>query len=121
MGKVPVFIVKPGRRLTDVRREGHGRAYGYVLADRYGSLVLCCQRLTLAAAFLNTQSGDRVSVASLYEAAALGRRVHRRWSCKRMAVDEAAAAFEAARREQPTAKAAVLSWPHHLTVEAAVE
>lgn len=114
---VPVVTIRPGRRLTELRKENHGRAHGYVVADRFGSVVACCQRLPLAAAYINGLGGDRVAVASLYEAATLNRLVHRRWSCKRTALSDVPAAFEDARRALPAAKAVVLSWPHRLTAE----
>ena len=59
-----------------------------------------------------------MNVASLYESANLGRRVHRRWLVRRVPRDDAAAAFEEARRAAPSAKAVVLArHPMLLTVE----
>ena len=77
-----------------------------------------CLRLPLAAAYLNEHLGDgaAVSVASLYEAAKLGRRVHRRWAVKRTPVADTAAAFEEVRRSLPTAKAVVLIHPMRMAV-----
>ena len=77
------------------------------------------QRLPSAAAYINSVlRADRVNVASLYESANLGRRVHRRWLVRRVPRDDAAAAFEEARRAAPSAKAVVLArHPMLLTVE----
>ena len=118
MVSVPVVVLRPGRHLTQLRHEMHGRAHAYVVADRFGTIVLVCQKLPLAAAYLNaTTGGDRIAVASLYEAAARGRLVHRRWTCKRTTLDEAPAAFAEARQTQPDAKSVVLGWPDLITVK----
>ena len=106
---VPAVVLCPGKRIVEIKHEMHARKWGYVVADRVkGSVVVCCQRLPLAAAYINTLGGDPVSVASLYESATLGRPVHRRWQCTRTLLEDTAAAFEAARRALPDAKAVVL-------------
>ena len=107
----PVVILGPTRHLKGLKREIHSRNSAFVLADHVaGSLVICCQRLPLAAAYI-TQAGDAVSVASLYEAAALGRRVHRRWSCRKLTLEDAPRAFEELRTQFPGAKPVVLAHP----------
>ena len=114
--KVPVYKLHDDQRLVEWRHQIHGRGHGYVVSDRYGSSVLVCEKLPWAAVYINTLGVDKVSVASLYEAAKFGRLVHRRWSCRRLPLDEAAAAFEEERRAHP-GKAVVLGWRHHVTVE----
>ena len=113
-----VVVLRPDRHLTRMSRERSARAHGYVIRDRVAKkLVLCCQRLNLAADYINSlQLGGRVSPASLYEAAKYGRDVHRRWQVTRKALDETATCFEEARREAPDAKAVCVVAPFRLTV-----
>ena len=114
----PVVTFDPTRHLKSLHREIHARNSAFVVVDQVaGTLVVCCQRLPLAAAYLNQFGGDRVSVASLYEAAALGRRVHRRWSCRRMSLEDAPCAFEEARKQFPGAKAVAILHPMRLAME----
>jgi len=115
---MPVVLLRPDRRLKEMRREVNARMHGYVITDKVaGTTVICCQRLNLVAAYISTLGADPVSVASLYESAALGRLVHRRWKVQRTPLEDTAAAFAEARKAAPNAKAVVLSHPVRLTVE----
>ena len=61
--ETPAVLLRPGRRLVGIRREKASRALGYVVVDRIaGSVVVCAQRLPLAAAYLNTLGNDAVGM-----------------------------------------------------------
>lgn len=118
MREVSGVVLRPERRLVAIRREKDSRSHGYVVSDRVaGTLVLCCQRLPLAASYISSLGGtDRVSVASLYESATLNRLVHRRWKVERMPLEAIPEALDVARRGSPNAKVAVLTHPYHLSI-----
>ena len=115
MTRVPAYTLQDKQELVELRHQLHGRGYGYVVADRFGG-VLLCEKLPWAAIFINQMGGDRVSVASLYEAAKYGRLVHHRFSCKRMPLVDVPSAFREERRKHPGAKAVVLGWRDQVTV-----
>ena len=114
---VPVVRLGRSRRLVGMAREKDSRARAYVVSDRFGAALFAAQRLPVAAAYINSLGvGDAVSAASLYEAAAKPRLVHRRWSVVRTTLDELPRCFEEHRRAQPSVEAAVLVAPHRLTI-----
>jgi hypothetical protein len=81
----------------------------YVVTCRDGAFVLCTQRLPPAIAWVNENAAvDRVSTASMYEAANLGRLVHRRFAVARTTREGAVELFAQARRAAPNARALVL-------------
>ena len=65
------ILLAPSETLVGVEREWHTRKEGaYIVADRYGKLILVSQRLPLIAAFLNAMASDgaeRVSVPALHQ------------------------------------------------------
>ena len=111
--QLPIARLGP-RQLVSMDRELRSRAHAYLVCDTVGGVaVIVTQRLLMAAAYINALgAGDAVAVASLYEACGLGRKVHRRWSVRRLTLDEAPAAFEAARREYPKADAVLVGHAH---------
>lgn len=109
--------LEQGQALLALTREKDARSYGYVIRDRFGTVVVCTQKLPLAAAYINSMEGgacDKIAVASLYEAAALGRLVHRRWTVTRVPLEGAVKAFEAERGA--AAKSVVLGAPHRIRI-----
>ena len=110
--------LEQGQTLLALTREKDARSYGYVIRDRFGTVVVCTQKLPLAAAYINSMKGgalyDKIAVASLYEAAALGRLVHRRWTVTRVPLEGAVKAFEAERGA--AAKSVVLGAPHRIRI-----
>ena len=118
METLPAIVLKDGQRLRAISREKDARHYGYVVSDRFGTVVMCTQKLPLAAAYIERLAGDdaysRVAVASLYEAASKGRLAHRRWKCTRTALDRVSDEFEQQRK--PGVKSVVLCHPHRIQI-----
>ena len=119
-GKImtPAVQLKRDQQIMSLTRDKDGRGHAYVVTDRIGDAVLCSQRLTAAAAWLNQHvcAQDPINVASLYESAVLGRLVHRRFGVVRTELGSAPRVFAEARESFPEARAIVLSQPHRLTV-----
>ena len=116
---MPVVELKSNQALNSLTKEKDSRGSCFVITDRHAAVVLCCQRIPAAAAFLNRHicSEDKVSVASLYEACAKpGRLVHRRFAIVRVPIENVGSAFEEARRRHPKARALILTQPHRIQI-----
>ena len=113
-------VLGTNQSLAGVKREPESRGKGYVITDSVAGTVVClAQRIPLASAYLSTLASDRVSNASLYEAALKGRRVHRRWKVELCTLEDCAQRFEEARQRCPGARAVALVHPLRLKVAAA--
>ena len=117
MVHLPVVRLDQSKQLVAMVREKDARDHAYIVSDRHGAALFVAQRLPAAAAYINAlRCDDRVSAASLYEAASKPRLVHRRWSVVRCSLEELPDAFAAKRRAMPSVEAAVLVLPHRLKV-----
>lgn len=115
--RVPVVKLGTSMRLVAMVREKDARDHAYIVSDRHGAALFVAQRLPAAAAYINAlRCDDRVSAASLYEAASKPRLVHRRWSVVRCSLEELPDAFAAQRRAMPSVEPVVLVLPHRLKV-----
>ena len=99
---MPLFV-PDSATLVSISREVRARGVVYLLLDRHKEWLLLCQKLPIAAKFINSDvigsRIERVNTTSLYEIANTTTIHKLRWRVRMVQLGEAVEQFERERRE----------------------